>query len=150
MTDVANYPALMFPRIDARVRTEHGAVQIYDVVRRTWVALTPEEWVRQHVVQWLTEQYGYASGRFAVERSVGPTGERYDIVWHDADLHPWLLVECKAPSVNLTPEVLRQSAWYNLHLNAPYILLTNGRTSFCVRVHESGDIESLSDIPTPP
>ncbi|MBU3742055.1 MAG: type I restriction enzyme HsdR N-terminal domain-containing protein [Candidatus Kapabacteria bacterium] len=131
----------------AKVQTQDGRVTIYDAVRRIRVALTPEEWVRQHCIHWLTEHRHYPIGRCSVERTITGTGQRYDVMVVDAAMQPFLLVECKSYDVKVTPETMRQSAWYNLTLQAPYILLTNGRVAYCAAVNAEGETTLLDDIP---
>ncbi|MCU0329911.1 MAG: type I restriction enzyme HsdR N-terminal domain-containing protein [Candidatus Kapabacteria bacterium] len=150
MSDLVALPSLIFPPIKADVASDGDGLTIYDIVRKRRVALTPEEWVRQHVIHWLAYHRGYPAGRASVERSIGPSGMRFDVVWHDATGAPWLLIECKAPSIAVTSDTLRQSAWYNLTIRAPYVLLTNGNAAFCARVERDGAMEFIPDIPPYP
>jgi hypothetical protein len=85
-----------------------------------------------------------------VERVLDRNGLRFDLLWRDAELRPFLLVECKAATVPITTDTLRQSAWYNITLQAPYILLTNGRAAYCAHVDADGAVDMLDDIPTYP
>ena len=149
MSNLVALPTLIFPTFGAKIDSSQGPLRIYDDVRRKYVSLTPEEWVRQHCVHWLHKR-GYPMGRCSVERRIDKSGMRYDLLWVDADLKPFLLVECKAPEVSVTTDTLRQSAWYNLTLQAPYVLLTNGRTAYCARVDRDGVVDILADIPTYP
>jgi len=114
------------------------------------VILTPEEWVRQHCLRWIVSR-GYPMSRCSVERvvdrSTAAPSQRFDLLWRDASLAPFLLIECKSASTAINDATLRQTAWYNLTLKAPYILLTNGLTAFCARIAEDGSIEPLTDIP---
>lgn len=150
MSDLVSLPSLIFPAIQPRLQSVHGSLRIHDPIRRQYVALTPEEWVRQHCLAWLTSAHAYPAGRCSVERQVGSTGLRYDLLWVDADLRPFLLVECKAPSVAITADTLRQSAWYNITLAAPHVLLTNGLTAYCARVDRDGVVHMLDDVPSYP
>ena len=90
---------LSLPGFDYKVKNQNGTVMIFDIVRKKYVVLTPEEWVRQHVVHYLVEKKGYAISRVAVEREIELYGlkRRFDIVVFDRSGNPWLLVECKAP-----------------------------------------------------
>lgn len=143
-------PPLIFPSFDLKVSNDGTSTRIFDPVRRTHVALTPEEWVRQHCLHWLLSR-GYPLGRCSVERRVETSGaasqQRFDLLWRDSRLAPFLLIECKSASTPITDETLRQTAWYNLSLKAPYIFLTNGRSAFCGKVTPDGSIEPLTDIP---
>lgn len=149
MSDLVALPTLMFPAIEPRIITEEGTLRIYDPVRKKYVALTPEEWVRQHCLQWLISR-GYPMGRCSVERVLDSNGLRYDLMVVDEHNHAYLLIECKAPSVEVTTDTLRQSAWYNLTLKAPYILLTNGRVAYCAHIESDGAVEMIDDVPTYP
>ncbi len=146
MSDLVALPSLIFPSFAVRIDSSNGGLKIYDEVRRKYVALTPEEWVRQHCMHWLASR-GFPLGRCSVERSIGSTGMRYDLLWVDAYMSPFILVECKSPDVAISPDTLRQSAWYNLTLKAPYVLLTNGRSAYCAQVSADGTVRLLSDIP---
>lgn len=149
MADELHLPPLIFPSFEARISSDDGRLSIYDPVRRQRVALTPEEWVRQHCINWFLMR-GYPLGRCSVERVVDERGQRFDVLWRDADLAPFVLIECKAYDVALTHAALRQSAWYNLKLNAPYMFLTNGRVAHCARVSSDGAVDLLDDIPPYP
>ena len=143
-------PALIFPSFETKITTRDGIVRIYDDVRKQQVALTPEEWVRQHCIHWLVDHKRYPLGRCSVERAVRGTLQRYDVVWMDEHMRPFLLVECKAPSVSITEDTLRQSAWYNLTLQAPIIFLTNGRSAVVAAVDADGSMRRLDDVPSYP
>lgn len=149
MSDLVALPTLIFPTFAVRINSDDGSLRIFDDVRRSYVVLTPEEWVRQHCIHWLAGQ-GYPLGRCSVERRVDASGMRYDVMWVDAEMKPFLLVECKAPDIPVTTDVLRQSAWYNLTLKAPYILLTNGKSAFCASVAYDGAVEMIDDVPPYP
>ncbi len=122
-----DFPELNFPRYDFRIRNEDGKPKILDDFRKKYVALTPEEWVRQHCARLLTEN-GYPPSVIALEKSIEVNGlkRRFDIVVFDRGNRPFLLVECKQPKVNITAETLNQAAQYNYVLQAPYLWVTNG------------------------
>lgn len=149
MSELVALPTLIFPTYAAKINSSDDALQIFDDVRRTYVALTPEEWVRQHCIHWLAG-LGYPLGRCSVERRIEKTGMRYDVLWVDAELRPFLLVECKAPAIKVSIDALRQTAWYNITLHAPYILLTNGLHAFCAQVEMDGRVDPVTDVPTYP
>ena len=149
MNPPVSLPALIFPSFEIKIDTSQEYTKIFDEVRKKYVKLTSEEWVRQHCIHWLVSK-GYPVGRCSVERTLPSAELRYDVLWMDAYLNPFLLIECKSPSVTITHETLRQSAWYNLTLKAPYILLTNGLTAYCGRVPEQGTLTMLSDAPDYP
>jgi hypothetical protein len=146
VSELIALPTLIFPSFSARIESTDDGLKIYDVVRRKYVSLTPEEWVRQHCVHWLQSR-GYPLGRCSIERRVDKSGMRYDVMWVDASIRPFLLVECKAPDVSVSEDTLRQSAWYNLTLKAPYLLLTNGMAAHCIAVAADGTVDVLQDVP---
>ena len=110
--------------------------EIFDPVRRRRVALTPEEWVRQQTILMLHEGYGYPLELMQVEAAIALNGltKRCDIVVYDREVKPWMIVECKKESVALTQKVIDQACRYNLVLQVPYLLLTNGRQQVCLHV----------------
>lgn len=142
-------PTLIFPTYGARIDNSGPTLKIFDDVRKKYVALTPEEWVRQHCVHWLVSR-GYPIGRASVERTIDKGGMRYDLMFVTAELAPYLLVECKAPDVAVSVETLRQTSWYNLWLKAPFVLLTNGRSAYCASLNSDGTLDLLNDIPEYP
>lgn len=136
-----------------KTRVSDGKQQVFDPLRRLYVALTPEERVRQAVLRHLVEILHYPAGRIAVEYSVCVNGnpQRADIVVFNSDMTPFLIVECKAASVQLTPKVLDQALRYHSALKASNILLTNGKTAFCYAIdHQTGNITALGEIPPYP
>jgi hypothetical protein len=132
-------------------RTE-DQTQIFDEVRRKWVVLTPEEWVRQHVLVYLRDNLGYPGGLLQVEGSLKLNGmkRRADVVAYDRTGKPFLLIECKAPEVALSQKVLDQAARYHLVLGVPYILITNGLEHFCIDTTNEGRPQYLHSIPVFP
>jgi len=128
-----------------------GKREIFDGIRKKWVALQPEEMVRQALIKYLTEFPGFSLSRMAVERGVkgSYTKKRFDILVYDFDLQPFILVECKAPEVSLSENSFEQVSWYNHNIQAPYYILTNGATTYCCGVdHQQKMISFLSEIPT--
>jgi type I site-specific restriction endonuclease len=119
---------LNFPTYSFSIREDAGQRAIFDPVRRKYVALTPEEWVRQHVIQYLLTEKNFPSGLTSVEGSIDlyKTRKRYDIAVFDRDTKPLLIVECKSPEVMLNQAVVDQIIRYNLVLEAPYLFITNG------------------------
>lgn len=121
---------------DIQVRDANGRREVFDVTRRRWVALTPEEWVRQYTVAELHNKYGYPYELMQVEAAIRLNGltKRCDIVVYDKSVKPFMIVECKKESVELTQKVIDQACRYNLVLQVPYLLLTNGRQNLCLEV----------------
>lgn len=127
---------LDLPAYPFQMRTTGTRAEIFDEVRRLWVRLTPEEWVRQHVARMLIQKHGVTPARLAVEKGFLYLGQprRADLVVYDRQGHARLLVECKASSVALSQATFEQVARYNQVLGADVILVTNGRQHFVYRV----------------
>lgn len=119
---------LDFPAYDFRLKNSENKRQIFDPIRKKFIALTPEEWVRQHVIKFLTINLKYPKSLINVEREIQVLGtrKRYDIIIFNPDGSIYLIVECKAPSIDITQNTFDQIARYNLALNATYLMVTNG------------------------
>ena len=109
------------------------AEEIFDIIRKRYVALTPEEKVRQHTVSVLINEKEIPQSLIAIEAQirVGRLIKRFDILVYDRYLKPWMLIECKRESVKITPDVLNQTIRYNQTVDAPYLLITNGIDYYC-------------------
>ena len=120
--------ALNFPRFDFRFKKAEDNLLIFDVIRKKFVLLQPEEWVMQHVVHFLLTTKGYPKSLMNVEKQliVNKLSKRYDVVVFKPDSSIFLLVECKAPQVKITQDVFDQIARYNRGLGATYLMVTNG------------------------
>ncbi len=141
---------LNLPSFDIRLREDDGHRQVLDVLRRRYVALTPEEWVRQHFVHFLIEHKGYPKGLLAneVELRVGEKHLRCDTLLYDRSLEPQMIVEYKAPDIVITQRVFDQISTYNLLLHVDYLVVSNGRQHYCCRMdYEEQHYRFLSDIP---
>ena len=141
---------LNLPRYEISVKRNGERLTIFDFLRRRHVALTPEEWVRQHFVHFLVEHKGYPKGLLAneVELSVGEKNLRCDSILYDRDLHPRMIMEYKAPSVAVTQKVFQQIATYNLLLHVDYLVVSNGLTHYCVKMdYDNQKYLFLDDIP---
>ena len=141
---------LHFPQPDLRVRKLNDGLQVWDVVRKKWVALTPEEWVRQHLIHFLRDHRGWSESLMAVEKNLKFNGlnRRPDVVVYASDMKPLLLAECKAPEVNINQAVLDQAVMYNRALGVSFVLVTNGlHTSCCFMHSEQSELRWLDDIP---
>ena len=141
---------LNLPRYEISVKRNGERLTIFDFLRRRHVALTPEEWVRQHFVHVLVEHKGYPKGLLAneVELSVGEKNLRCDSILYDPSLKPRMIVEYKAPSVVVTQKVFQQIATYNLLLHVDYLVVSNGLTHYCVKMdYDNQKYLFLDDIP---
>lgn len=119
-----------------KVRLVEGRREVFDIVRSRYVALTPEEWVRQHTLHHLHYELGYPLELIQVEGAITLNGmtRRCDIVVYDSQVRPLIIVECKRETVPLTQQVLDQACRYNMVLHVPYLCLTNGPTQICCQV----------------
>ena len=126
---------LNFPDFSFRVRTQGQSKQIFDSVRKRFVALSPEEWVRQNLVRFMTDVFFYPLSLMAVEKKIDVNGlsQRADIVVYNRNGRPWLIAECKASSVKISQETFLQAARYNMSLDVPYFVLRNGHEHYCLR-----------------
>jgi len=143
------FPQLKYESINIRLRKlKTGQIQVFDVVRKKWLVLTPEEWVRQHVVSYLIHTKKYATALISLEKEIELNGtkKRYDIVVYDSNLNPLIIVECKSVAVKLTEEVLEQALRYNLVLKVPFVMITNGIHEFVLK--QSTIIPELPDYTT--
>lgn len=121
--------------------------RIFDPVRKRYVALTPEEWVRQHLVNYLVQHRGVPAGLMQVEASLRLNGlsHRADVVVFDRQAQPLLVAESKSPTVQLTNEVLQQACRYNIRFCARYILISNGLQHLCLRIdRKTGAAEPIA------
>ena len=125
-----------------------GKTFVFDPLRRRYVVLTPEEEVRQRVLYLLVEHYGVPSGRLAVEYSLKVNGldKRADAVVFDAEGHPLMIVECKAPMVGITAAVLEQALRYHSALSPQFLLLSNGVSAYCYRI-DNISIHPMDHLP---
>jgi len=127
---------LNFPKYGFKLKKSNNSIQIFDSIRKKWVIITPEEWVRQHIIQYLILEKEYPTSLIAVEMSinVNQTAKRCDIVLFNRDAKPLVIVECKAPSVELTQKTFDQAAVYNMTLMVDYLLITNGINHYFCKV----------------
>lgn len=130
-----------------KYETRGGVEYIFDPVRKKYVPLTPEEWVRQHVLQYLLNEKQYSPALIAVERGIELNGlaKRFDVVVFDNTGAPRLLVECKAPEEPLNEKVFTQIATYNLNLRVDYLWVSNGNHNFCCSLKKG--IRLLQSVP---
>lgn len=138
------------PPYEIKLREHDGKRQIFDFLRRRYVALTPEEWVRQHFVHYLMAYKGYPKGLLAneVELAVGEKKLRCDTLLYNKALQPQMIVEYKSPEIELTQRVFNQITAYNFLLHVDYLLVSNGRQHYCCRMdYEHQSYTFLQDIP---
>jgi len=141
---------LNFPAYTFRFKNSENKVAVFDEIRKKFVVLTPEEWVRQHVVQFLLQHKNYPKSYINVEKSIKINGltKRYDIVVFQPDGSLFLLIECKAPEVPISQNTFDQIARYNMVLESQYLMVTNGLNHyFCQMDFESEQYHFLLDLP---
>lgn len=142
--------ALNLPTYAAKVITKEGKQLIFDPLRSRYVALTPEEWVRQHFVNFLLTEKGYPQNLVGNEISIrlNNTQKRCDTIVYDRFLSPLAIIEYKAPSVQVTKTTFDQIARYNMALQVRYLLISNGLSHYCCRIdYETQDYAFLKGIP---
>jgi hypothetical protein len=124
---------LNLPTYSFKVKKSEGKVWIFDPSRKKYVVCTPEEWVRQHFVNYLIQDHRYPKSLFRIEGSLAynTLQKRSDILVHDRLGKPWMLIECKSPSIKLSQRAFNQVAIYNMTIGAKYIAVTNGMVHFC-------------------
>ena len=141
---------LNFPRYSFRVKNRENKLFLFDVVRKKFVRLTPEEWVRQHVVWYLHHELKYPFSLINVEKEIAlhQIKKRYDVVVFKRDGSIHLIVECKAPEINITQHTFDQIARYNLKLQAAYLMVTNGHAHYyCTMDYTEEKYHFLKEIP---
>ena len=141
---------LNFPAYTFRLKSSENKPLIFDPIRKKFIRLTPEEWVRQHTVKHLMEAYNYPLSLINVEKEirVNALSKRYDIVIFKPDGSLQLIVECKAPVIKITQETFDQIARYNLTVQAQFLMVTNGLTHyFCQMDYENKKYDFLPDFP---
>lgn len=141
---------LNLPTFDYTLRKQSGKVFILDILRKKYLVLTQEEWVRQHFVHFLINVHRYPKALIKVEGGLtfNTLQKRSDIVVFDRQGSPWMIVECKAPDVKLRQETIEQAAVYNHTLKARYISITNGMHHICCEVDwNNGTTTVLADLP---
>ena len=143
--------SIMDDKTDIQVRQlEDGRREVLDPVRRRWVALTPEEWVRQQTIRLLHDRYGYPLEIMQVEGAITVNGQsrRCDIVVYDTAGHPQMIVECKQPEVPINQKVCDQACRYNTVLQVPLLFLTNGRQQIVIEIdYHNRSLRQLPEVP---
>ena len=137
-----------YPKPEFRIKTEHGRRYIFDTVRKSWLLLTGEEWVRQNFVNYLVNYLHYPSTVIALEKEIrlGELKKRFDILIYDRLHKPWMLVECKEPEVKLSETVLQQVLRYNISVPVDFIIITNGISTLGWK--KENDLLLLKEMPS--
>jgi hypothetical protein len=141
---------LNFPSFSFRFKNSENKVSIFDAIRKKFIIFTPEEWVRQHVVQFLMIEKNYPKSLLNVEKVLQVNGlrKRYDIVVYNSDGTIHILIECKAPEVPISQSTFDQIAQYNMTLQSNYLMVTNGLNHyFCQMDNENEKYQFLNELP---
>jgi hypothetical protein len=139
-------------RDQLKVRKKSEKVEIWDIIRKKWIVLQPEEWVRQNLVHMLLCKYSVSKNRIAIEKSftINNKSKRFDLVLFNKFSEPHILIECKAANIPISQDVFDQVGTYNLHIKAPYLIVSNGILTYCCKQnHAAKDFTFLDDIPIP-
>jgi len=141
---------LNFPSYSFRLKTSENKTLIFDIIRKKYVVLTPEEWVRQHVIKYLLEQKKYPISLISIEKQlkINSLTKRVDIIVFNTDGNPEIIVECKAPNISISQHTFDQIARYNLRLKANHLMVTNGLNHYyCQMDIDKETYLFLRDIP---
>lgn len=142
---------LNFPEFEFSIRNVAKKTQIFDQTRKRYYVLTPEEWVRQHLVEFLVHERNFPRSLLEIEKSLtlNKMHKRADLLVRDKSGNPILLAECKAPDVKVTQKTFDQAGLYNMVFRVPYLLITNGVEHFCAQIDFSrNSYKFLRDIPS--
>lgn len=142
---------LNLPPFDIKVKKLDGRLSVFDQLRRKYVALTPEEWVRQHFINFLVTEKGYSPALIANEIQINLNNQkrRCDSVVYNKELQPIVIIEYKAPDVNITQDVFDQIVRYNIVLRVNYLIVSNGINHYCCKIdYDTQSFQYLSEIPS--
>jgi hypothetical protein len=143
-------PTLNFPAYQFRMKEEKGALQVFDPARKKYVYLTPEEWVRQHLIHYLNKDKGYPIGLMKIEKEFkyNKLSKRADIIVCKRTGAPLLMAECKSPDIVITQGVFDQAMRYNLIMDVKIMVLSNGINHFCFQLDKVNQTYfALTEIP---
>lgn len=123
---------IQYPEPDFQIKEDAGRDLIFDSLRKKWLLLTPEEWVRQNFVQYLIRIKKYPAALIAMEKMIklGELKKRFDILVYDTNHQPWMMIECKSPSVKLDEVVLQQLLRYHISVPTGFLVITNGEFTY--------------------
>ena len=139
---------VQYPEPQFRIKVENGKRFIFDSIRKIWLLLTEEEWVRQNFLNYLIATLKYPSALIALEKEImlNDLKKRFDILVYNSSHQPWMMVECKASSIKLSEDVLQQLLRYNISVPVEYMVITNG-TSTIGWKKENGELKMLKELP---
>ena len=139
---------VIYPEPVFRFKEENGKEMIFDFIRKQWLLLNEEEWVRQNFIQFLVQELKYPLELIAVEKEIqlGDLKKRFDILVYDRDHNPWMLIECKASEINLDEKVLFQVLRYNISMPANFLVITNGQFTYAWE-KINGELKEIPQMP---
>jgi hypothetical protein len=144
---------LDLPGFDYQISKAEGKIWIFDIIRKKQIVLTPEEWVRQHIIHFFIDHLKYPKSLIKIESGLtyNQLQKRSDVIVYDREGKPWLLLECKAPDLKLNQNAVMQAAVYNNDVNAKYIAISNGMQHVCYEVKGNvSETELLKSFPEYP
>jgi hypothetical protein len=138
-----------YPEPDFRIKNENGKEFVFDPIRKKWLLLTEEEWVRQNFIQYIVQVKKYPATLIALEKviNLGELKKRFDILVYDLNHQPWMMIECKEMNIKLNDSVLQQVLRYNIAIPVKFIVITNGRETFGWE-KKNAKLEPLSELPS--
>jgi len=141
--------AIDFSNAQLQLKNENDKVYVLDSIRKKWLVLTPEEHIRQCLIQYLINEMHYPIAKIAVEKKILVNGrtKRFDIVVYNQQLTPWILIECKEPSVPINDSVLFQLLTYQRTIRSDFWVITNGHETFCADARDSQNIQWMPHLP---
>ena len=139
---------IKYPTFQFQIKDAAGSEIIFDALRKKWITLTPEEWVRQNFIQYLLQEAKYPPSLIAIEKEImlGELKKRFDVLIYNRNHQPWMMIECKSTEVNLDQKVLDQVLRYNISVPVQYMVITNGEYSYAFERKEGG-LMMLKELP---
>ena len=141
---------LNFPEYNLLIKNIENKHYIFEPIRKKWLFCSPEEWVRVHCINYVVHTKGYPSSHVSVEHQIDVYGlkKRFDLLVYSEKLSPFILIECKSPSVKINQKTFDQIIQYNLKLKCPYIMVTNGLNHYVCNINQNEKkIEFVNSIP---
>lgn len=138
---------LVYPSFPFKIKQVNGKDQIFDPLRQKWIILTPEEWVRQNILQYLVQVCKYPSSMIAIEKTIklGELNKRFDIVVYKNE-SPWIIIECKEANVPISEKTISQILQYQQAMVARYLVVSNGHQTYGAKI-ESGKLYPVQNFP---
>lgn len=138
-----------FPAQAFKIKKQDEKEFIFDELRKQWIKLTPEEWVRQNFIQYLIQVKKYPAALIGIEKEIklGELKKRFDLLVYNKEHEPWMMIECKALSVELSDDVLQQLLRYHISIPVNYLVITNGSYTVCYE-KKGGQLEMLTELPS--